>query len=74
LSFAAKHIPDFRKYCVPYDLVAKKVGEEIRRPDDDDPEIERHTELSSKSLREIADGEWHTKLMVGNPSAPGIVI
>ena len=74
LGFAIKNIPNFKKYAVPFDDVKKKVGdEEIRRPDDDDPEVIRHPDLKDYYMREIGDG-WHTKLMVGNVNAPNIQI
>ena len=75
LGFAIKNIPNFKKYAVPLDDVKKKVGdEEIRRPDDDDPEVIRHPDLKDYFyMREIGGG-WHTKLMVGNVNAPNIQI
>lgn len=72
LSFAVKHMPNIRKYCVSFEDASKKLGEEIRRPDANDPELIRHPELKDYFYTRNIGGHWHTKLMLGNINAPKV--
>lgn len=72
LSFAVKNIPNIKKYCITFEDVEKKIGEEIRRPDEDDPELIRHPDLKDYLYTREIGGSWKTKLMLGNINAPEI--
>lgn len=60
---------DVRPIAHPFDQAVKQFpNEQLRKPPSDDPELIKHPELSDHLYqRQLGDGEWHTKLMVGAP-------
>lgn len=62
----AEHL---QKHIVPYHEVHKHLdhGEEIKRPDETDPEVQAHPEFKDHFYQRKIGNEWHTKLMLGTP-------
>jgi len=56
-----KHVRSFEEAS----SIAKSNGDEIRRPSEDDPEVQRHPEYKEHFYQRKIGNEWHTKLMVG---------
>jgi hypothetical protein len=56
-----KHVRTFEEAS----SIAKKSGDEVRKPPDDDPEVKRHPEYKDHFYQRKIGDEWHTKLMVG---------
>jgi hypothetical protein len=70
LSFTKRIIgaDELHKHVVPYHEVSRHLGgEEIRRPPEDDVEIQKHPEYKEHFYQRKIGGEWHTKLMLGKP-------
>jgi len=69
LSFLRKQL-DIKPYLISYDLAAAilaKLGDEVHRPAQNDPEIIRHPDLKQYFYTRIIGDQPHTKLMVGKP-------
>jgi len=72
LAFMKKHTPPgfVQQYAIPYEHVkkiSKALGDEVRRPPEDDPEILKHPELKDHFYQRQIGGQWHTKAMFGAP-------
>lgn len=67
LSFAKAQLPEgaLEANALAYKDAEKILGEPIRRPPADDPEILKHPELKDKFYQRMIGGEWHTKVMMG---------
>lgn len=74
LSFLKKHAGEHLKNHVKsfeeVSTIAKASGEQIQRPPEDDPEVQRHPEYKDHFYQRQIGGEWHTKLMVGTSGKP----
>lgn len=67
LSFLKKHLPNVKEFALHRTHAAKLVGDELRVPPHDDPEIVKHPELKDHFYQREIGGEWHTKIMLGSP-------
>jgi len=69
LSFLKKNTGEhLKKHVKSYDEASKIVtagGDEVRKPPEDDTEVQRHPEYKDHFYQRKIGGEWHTKLMVG---------
>jgi hypothetical protein len=69
LSFLKKQLPPghLEKSAIKYHHVEKMIGEPIKKPPHDDPEVIKHPELKDHLYQRKIGDEWHTKLMLGTP-------
>lgn len=73
LAFSRKYNFDFDKHIIPYEHAAKimsKTGDEIMRPDPNDPHIKKYPEIAHHFYSRKIGNEYHTKLMIGKPGNP----
>lgn len=70
LKMMKRNLPDITQHAVPMHKVkelANAVGDEIRTPPADDPEMIAHPDLTNHLYQRKIGDSWHTKLMLGTP-------
>lgn len=67
LAFQYKHIDDIKNHAIPTKKVEEILGEEIRKPSDNDPEILKFPDLKDYFYQRQIGNDWHTKIMLGEP-------
>lgn len=70
LSFVKKHVGTeiLKTHIIPFHEITKHLPNiEIRKPLLDDVEIIRHPEYAEHFYQRKIGGQWHTKLMIGQP-------
>lgn len=70
LAFSRKYDAEFDKHIVPFEhaqQILARTGDEILRPDPNDPHLKRYPEIAHHFYRRKIGNDYHTKLMVGKP-------
>lgn len=72
LSFLKKqvHILDHARTYEEAQKYHAVKGDEIKRPEADDPEVKRHPELKDHFYQRKIGDEWHTKVLLGHNNKP----
>jgi len=70
LAFQIKNIDNIKDHVIPVEKVEKIVGEEIKQPPADDPELLKFPALKDFFYQRKVGNDWHTKIMIGEPYNP----